>query len=152
MSSLLIAESILPHVNATLNAIALLLLILGYKLIRAGLEYAHQVIMLTCFLVSIAFLCCYLVYHYGSGYGHTEFDRQHYPNAANFYYLLLATHVPMAAIVPVLAMITIYLGLTDQRSRHKRIAKWTFPIWIYVSISGVLVYVMIYWWFPPHAN
>lgn len=144
---LLIADSILPHVNASLNAIAIVLLIVGYSLIRARKETAHKLTMISCFVVSVAFLACYLTYHYG--YGHTNFDRTVYPRAAIFYYILLATHVPLAATIPILAMITIFFGLTDKRGKHRSLAKWTFPIWLYVSITGVLVYFMIYWWFPP---
>jgi uncharacterized membrane protein YozB (DUF420 family) len=144
---LLIADSILPHVNASLNALALVVLIIGYSLIRARKETAHKIAMISCFVISVVFLACYLTYHYG--YGHTIFDRAAYPTAAIIYYALLATHVPLAAVIPILAMITIYLGWTDQRAKHRRLAKWTFPIWLYVSITGVLVYFMIYWWFPP---
>ncbi len=142
-----LADSVLPHVNASLNALAIVLLCLGYYFIRHGRERAHRNAMLSCFATSIVFLACYLTYHYG--YGHTVFDREQYPIAAYVYYVLLATHVPLAALVPILAMITIYLGLTDRRKTHRKLARWTFPIWLYVSITGVLVYFMIYWWFPP---
>lgn len=148
MPEILIAESILPHINASLNGLAFVLLCIGYGLIRAGNEKAHKIAMISAFGVSVIFLGCYLTYHYGS-YGHTRFDRNAYPSAAMFYYILLATHVVLAAIVPFLAVTTIYLGLTDRRKWHRRIAKWTFPIWLYVSVTGVLVYFMIYWWFPP---
>ena len=145
--NLLLADSILPHVNASLNALATVLLIAGLVAIKRRNESLHKFLMLSCFVVSIVFLGCYLTYHYG--YGHTEFDREKYPQAAWAYYILLATHVPLAMLVPVLALITIYRGLRDQREKHRRIAHWTFPIWLYVSVTGVLVYFMIYWWFPP---
>jgi uncharacterized membrane protein YozB (DUF420 family) len=122
------------------------LLIVGLLLIRSGRELAHRRVMLTSFAVSIAFLVCYVTYHYG--YGHTIFNRQQYPRAAIVYYVLLATHVPLAALVPILAMATIFLGLTNRRTWHRKWARWTFPMWVYVSISGILVYLMIYWWFP----
>ncbi len=143
----LVNESVLPHVNASLNALAIVLLCVGYWFIRNGKEFAHKVSMISCFAVSIAFLACYVTYHYS--YGHTVFDRQAWPIAANVYYVLLATHVPLAALVPFLALITIWLGLTNRRATHRRLARWTFPIWLYVSVTGVLVYFMIYWWFPP---
>ena len=146
-SSLFLADSVLPHVNASLNALATLVLIAGYVLIRYRMETAHKVAMLSCFVISIIFLGCYLTYHYG--YGHTTFDRQAYPVAAICYYILLATHIPLAITVPVLAIITIYYGFKDNREKHKKMARWTFPIWLYVSVTGVLVYFMIYWWFPP---
>lgn len=144
---LLLAESVLPHVNASLNALATVLLVAGLVAIKRRHEQLHKYLMLGCFGVSIVFLGCYLTYHYG--YGHTVFDRNSYPWAAWVYYLLLATHIPLAMLVPVLALITIYYGLRDQREKHRRIAKWTFPIWLYVSVTGVLVYFMIYRWFPP---
>lgn len=143
----LLADSILPHVNASLNGLATLLLVVGWLMIRGGRETAHKTCMLSCFIVSIVFLACYLTYHYQVG--HTEFDREAWPNAAIVYYILLATHVPLAMTVPVLAAITIYLGWKDRRQRHRKIARWTFPIWLYVSVTGVLVYLMLYWWYPP---
>lgn len=150
ITGLLIADSVLPHVNASLNALAFVLLCTGYWFIRHGNESAHKAAMISCFAVSIVFLACYLTYHYG--YGHTVFDRGSYPIAAWFYYILLATHIPLAVMVPILAIITIYLGLKDRRQRHRQLARWTLPIWLYVSISGVLVYFMIYWWFPPDGK
>lgn len=150
MNEALIAESVLPHVNASLNALAFVLLCIGYAFIRAGKEKAHKWTMISSFLVSVIFLACYLQYHYG-GYGHTKFDRDSYPSAALFYYVLLASHIILATVVPFLAVTTIYLALTDRRKWHRRIARWTLPIWMYVSVTGVLVYFMIYWWFPPLA-
>ena len=146
-SSLLLADSVLPHINASLNGLATVVLIAGYLFIRSRMETAHKVAMLSCFVISIIFLGCYLTYHYG--YGHTVFDRESYPTAAIFYYVLLGTHIPLAITVPVLAIITIYHGFRDNRVKHKKFAHWTFPIWLYVSVTGVLVYFMIYWWFPP---
>lgn len=151
MNGILIAESILPHVNASLNALAFVLLCIGYGFIRAGNEKAHKWAMLSSFVVSTIFLACYLQYHYG-GYGHTTFDRDSYPSVAIFYYLLLASHIILAALVPFLVLTTIFLALTDRRKWHRRIARWTLPIWMYVSVTGVLVYFMIYWWFPPIAE
>ena len=104
--------------------------------------------MLSSFFVSVVFLACYLTYHYG--FTHTKFDAESYPNVAVFYYVLLISHVVLAVAVPVLAVITIYLGFRNKRTAHKKIARWTFPIWLYVSVTGVLVYFMIYWWFPPN--
>ena len=147
---MLLADSILqilPHVNASLNGLAFILLLLGYTFIRQGKESLHKKTMLSCFAVSVVFNICYLTYHYG--YGHTTFDREAYPTAAIFYYVMLASHIILAVTVPFLAMITIFLGLTNRRQLHKKFARWTFPIWLYVSLTGVLIYFMIYWWFPP---
>jgi uncharacterized membrane protein YozB (DUF420 family) len=140
----------LPTVNATLNGTATLLLIAGYRLIKAKRETAHKRTMLAAFAVSIVFLVCYLTYHaglhYQTGQGHVTF---HGPPAVRTVYLtILVSHVILAAIVPVLAGVTIYLGYRDRRARHRRWAKWTFPIWLYVSITGVVIYLMLYHLYP----
>jgi uncharacterized membrane protein YozB (DUF420 family) len=139
---------LLPHVNATLNALATLLLVLGYVQIKRRQEAAHKWTMFACFGVSVAFLACYLTYHYHAG--SREFPRE-YPLAGvrGIYYTILLTHVVLAATVPFLAVATIYLGLADKRAAHRRLARWTFPIWLYVSITGVIVYAMLYQLYPP---
>ncbi len=130
----------LPTVNALLNATATVLLVAGYLLIKRGKERAHKRAMLSAFVVSILFLACYLIYHYQAL--HVQFTG---PAAVRYvYYAILIPHVLLAAAVPFLAVATIYLGLTDQRARHRRIARWTFPIWLFVSVTGVIVYVMLY--------
>jgi uncharacterized membrane protein YozB (DUF420 family) len=136
--------SYLPTVNATLNATATVLLVWGYWLIKHRREAAHKRVMLSAFAVSIAFLTCYLVYHAFAG--HVQFQGP--PGVRIFYYGILISHVLLAAAVPVLAGITIYLGYRDRRVRHKRWAKWTFPIWLYVSITGVVIYLMLYHLYP----
>ncbi len=135
----------LPAVNATLNAIAAVLLVGGYLLIKSRRERAHKNVMLTAFAVSIAFLVCYLVYHFQVG--SVKFTG---PSGVRAVYLaILASHVVLAATVPVLAVITIYFGLADRRLRHRQLARWTFPIWLYVSVTGVVIYVMLYHLYPP---
>lgn len=136
-------KHILPHVNASLNFLATLLLIAGYLLIRNRRETAHKWTMLASFGVSTLFLICYLVYHAIAG------SRPFPAEAAGIaismgYYAMLLTHVVLAAAVPFLAVATIYFGLRDDRRRHRFFARFTFPIWLYVSITGVLVYVMLY--------
>lgn len=138
---------VLPHVNASLNGLAAVLLVVGWVLIKQRREVAHKWTMLSCFGVSVVFLGCYLTYHAALG-GSREFPRTQYPTAAWIYYPILLTHVVLAAAVPFLAVTTIYFGLTDQRPRHLWLARWTFPIWLYVSITGVIVYVMLYQLFP----
>lgn len=134
----------LPTVNATLNALATVLLVLGYRLIRARREAAHKRTMLTAFGVSVAFLVCYLVYHFEVG--SVRFSG---PQPVRAIYLaILLTHVVLAATVPFLAVTTIYLGLKDRRAAHRRVARWTFPIWLYVSITGVVIYLMLYHIYP----
>lgn len=144
---------VLPHVNASLNLLATLLLVAGYVLIKQRKETAHKWTMLGCFAVSVIFLGSYLTYHYqlqavlGShGRGFPDYP----PQAIRiFYFGMLITHVVLAALVPFLAVATIYFGLRDNRPWHIALAKWTFPIWLYVSITGVLVYLMLYQIYPP---
>jgi uncharacterized membrane protein YozB (DUF420 family) len=137
----------LPHLNASLNALATALLVWGYVLIRRRREDAHRRVMLCCFAVSVLFLTSYLVYH--SQAGSVRFPD--YPPALlrTFYRAILVSHILLAAVVPVLAMVTIYLGLSGRRHAHRRLARWTFPIWLYVSVTGVLVYLLLYQIFPP---
>ncbi len=117
-------------------------------LIKQGREAAHKRTMLTCFGVSVVFLACYVTYHVNIG--SKKFPKADYAAWIHYCYLaILVTHVVLAAIVPWMALATIYLGLRDRRAAHKRLARWTFPIWLYVSITGVVVYLMLYWFFPP---
>jgi uncharacterized membrane protein YozB (DUF420 family) len=142
----LIAADIHPlaTVNAVLNATATVLLVIGYRLIKRRREVAHKWVMLTAFGVSIAFLACYLAYHVQVGsvpFQGTGWIRP-------IYYGILLTHVLLATTVPVLASITIYFGLRDRRLRHRRIARVTYPIWLYVSITGVVIYALLYHLYP----
>ena len=130
----------LPAVNATLNATAAVLLVWGYLLIRRRSVAAHRKVMLTAFGVSTAFLCCYLVYHYNVG-------SVPYPGTGamrTVYLSILATHTALAAAVPPLAIITLSRALRSRFDRHKKIARWALPIWLYVSVTGVVVYWMLY--------
>ena len=134
--------SSLPAVNATLNGLSTLLLVTGLTLIRRGKREAHKRVMLFAFGVSIAFLCCYLISH---GYaGSKPFEGKGLIRA--IYFAILISHVILAATVPFLASITIYLGLKQRWEKHRRIAKVTFPIWLYVSVTGVIIYLMLYQW------
>lgn len=137
--------SSLPAINATLNATATVLLLVGYMLIKQRHEQAHKRVMLAAFGVSTLFLVCYLVYHYKVR--HVPFTG---PEPVRSIYLtILATHVVLAVTVPVLAIATIYYGYRDRRTAHRRWAKICFPIWLYVSITGVVIYVMLYQLYPP---
>lgn len=139
-SLLALAVHDLPAVNASLNALATLLLIVGYVLIKRRRELAHKATMLAAFCVSCLFLACYLVYHYHAG-------SKPFPGEGvvrTGYLVMLASHIILAAAVPFLAVTTIWLGYADRRAAHRRLARWTFPIWLYVSITGVLIYVMLY--------
>ena len=130
----------LPAVNATLNATAAVLLVTAFLLIRKGRVRAHKRVMLTAFGVSAAFLVCYLVYH-------AQVGSVHYPKTGAIrllYFSILTTHTILAAAVPVLAIITLRRGLRGDFQRHRKIARWTLPIWLYVSVTGVVVYLMLY--------
>ncbi|MDG2382899.1 MAG: DUF420 domain-containing protein [Pirellulaceae bacterium] len=141
---------LLPHVNASLNGIATVLLVVGYVLIRQRREMAHRRAMLSCFGVSVLFLICYLLYH---AYAGSKRFPDYPPQAIRFTYLtILASHIILAALVPFLALATIVLGLRDRRRAHRKLARWTFPIWLYVSITGVVVYLMLYQIYPPRAE
>jgi uncharacterized membrane protein YozB (DUF420 family) len=130
----------LPAVNATLNAISGILLVIGYLLIRARRIEQHRRVMLTAFATSSLFLTCYLVYH--AQVGSVRFTRQGFVRP--LYFTILVTHVTLAAATLPLAIITLSRGLKARYARHRAIARWTFPIWLYVSVTGVLVYVLLY--------
>jgi len=131
---------LLPSINALLNATAAILLIWGYTLIRRKRIETHRRVMLTAFAVSCLFLICYLVYHYQAG--HVVYQKTGIIRSV--YLTLLASHTVLAAAVPFLAVITLRRGLAARFDRHRRIARWTLPIWLYVSVTGVVVYLMLY--------
>lgn len=134
----------LPTLNAALNALATVLLVVGYLLIKGRRETAHKRVMLSAFGVSIVFLISYLTYHYAAG--HVSFTG---PEPIRTLYLgMLISHVLLAISVPVLAIGTIYHGYRDNRPKHRAWARWTFPIWLYVSVTGVVIYVMLYHVYP----
>ena len=130
----------LPTVNAFLNGAAAVLLIVGFVLIRRRKIDLHRKVMLTAFSVSVAFLISYLLYH-----AHARIVYFRHPGTIRTVYLwILWTHTPLAAAVPVLAVITLNRGLRGRFDRHRKIARWTLPIWLYVSVTGVIVYFMLY--------
>jgi protein SCO1/2/putative membrane protein len=132
--------AVLPSVNAVLNATAAVLLVWGYTLIRRRRIAQHRKVMQTAFVVSCLFLVCYLVYHYQVGT--VRFQRA--GAIRTLYLTILGTHTLLAAAVPVLAIITLRRGLSARYDKHRRIARWTLPIWLYVSVTGVVVYLMLY--------
>ena len=130
----------LPTLNAILNSTSAILLIIGYRQIRQRRTDAHRRTMIAAFAVSVMFLVSYLVYH--AQVGSVRFQRT---GAIRTVYLsILLTHTVLAAIVPVLAIVTLHRGWTAKYDRHRRIARWTLPIWLYVSVTGVIVYWMLY--------
>jgi uncharacterized membrane protein YozB (DUF420 family) len=130
----------LPTLNAFLNGTAAILLFLGYLLIRNGRRQAHKRVMISAFAVSTVFLASYLLHHYHAGL--VYFKGTGAIKAA--YLLILTTHTILAVTVPVLAIITLNRGLAGKYDKHRTIAKWTFPVWMYVSVTGVVVYLMLY--------
>lgn len=130
----------LPALNASLNALATAFLIAGYVFIKRGRQEAHKRCMLGALGVSTLFLISYVIYHLNAG--SVPFTGQ--GPIRYVYFTILISHVILAALVPVLALMTTFRGLRGDFGRHVRIARWTFPIWLYVSITGVIVYVMLY--------
>jgi uncharacterized membrane protein YozB (DUF420 family) len=130
----------LPAVNASLNALSTVFLATGYVLIRARRIAQHRAMMLAALGTSALFLVCYLVYH--AQVGSVRFTRPGFVRPV--YFTILITHVSLAVTVLPLAIVTAARGLRGDYGRHRRIARWTFPIWLYVSVTGVLVYVLLY--------
>ena len=131
---------ILPTVNATLNATAAVLLVWGFVLIRRKRIDQHRRVMKTAFATSCLFLVCYVIYHLQVG----SVKFQHTGAIRVVYFSILITHTALAATVPVLATITLRRGLAARYDKHRKIARWTLPIWLYVSVTGVVVYAMLY--------
>ena len=130
----------LPAVNASLNATCAVLLVIGYVLIRRGRWRQHRGVMIAAFCTSVLFLVSYLTYHAHAG-------SKHFPGGGTarvVYFTILLTHTVLAAAIVPLALITLSRGLSARYDRHRVIARWTLPIWLYVSVSGVVVYWMLY--------
>lgn len=137
---------VLPTLNAALNATAACLLVLGYRAIRRGDVKQHRRLMLSAFGVSAAFLTTYVLYHVtrqmAEGVGHTRFAG---PDIIRpFYFALLISHLVLAMVNLPMIIVTLVSGLRGRYTRHRRIARWTWPIWLYVSVTGVMVYILLY--------
>jgi uncharacterized membrane protein YozB (DUF420 family) len=130
----------LPAVNATLNALSALLLLAGLGCIKRRRATAHKACMIAAFVVSMVFLVSYLVYHVQVG----SVGFRGVGAVRTGYLTILVTHTVLAALVPPLAIVTLVLGLRERFARHARLARWALPIWLYVSVTGVIVYVMLY--------
>ena len=132
--------SALPHLNALLNGTSAVFLITGYALIRNGHEVAHKRSMIAALICSAAFLTSYVIYHLHTG-------SRPFPGTGairGIYFAILITHVVLAAVILPLVIMTAMRGLRSQFDRHVRIARWTLPLWLYVSVTGVIVYLMLY--------
>jgi uncharacterized membrane protein YozB (DUF420 family) len=130
----------LPALNATLNAIAATLLVIGYILIRRGRIEQHRKVMLSAFATSALFLTSYIIYH--ANVGSRPFTGQ--GPIRTVYLTILFTHIVLAAAILPMALITLNHALRKRFERHVPIARWTLPIWLYVSVTGVVVYLMLY--------
>ncbi len=138
-------DSVLPHLNAALNATSFLLLVAAFIQIRRGNVGAHRKLMLSALAVSGLFLVSYVIYH--ANYGSVRFQGQGTVRAV--YFVILVTHVILAAAIVPLVFITVRRALRGDFARHRRIARWTYPLWLYVSVTGVVVYLMLYQLYPP---
>jgi len=140
----------MPALNAVLNGLATIFLVLGYVYIRKENKGAHKKCMIAAFATSAIFLACYLWYHYNSAL-HTVL-RHPVPAVNYLYYFILITHIILAiAIVPMIFM-TLNHAFRERFDKHQRIAKWTWPSWMYVSVTGVVVYLFLYVIFPDHTE
>jgi len=140
----MIAVSDLPAVNASLNATSAALLTLGFYFIRRKRVTAHKTCMVSAFCVSTVFLVCYIIYHIY--HGATKFAGEGFVRPV--YFFILITHTILATAVVPLVLVTLYRALRGQFEKHKRVARWTWPIWLYVSVTGVVVYWMLYHLYP----
>lgn len=137
-----------PAINASLNGCCAVLLVLGYITIRARRIVTHKVLMLCALAVSGAFLTCYLYYHLVVQHGQpTRFTGEGL--ARPVYFGILLSHTGLAVVVAPLALVTTYLGLSNRLGRHMTLARWTLPLWLYVSVTGVVVYWMLYHLYSP---
>ena len=130
----------LPAVNAALNAISAFLLVIGYVLIRRGQAQQHRLCMLAAFVTSALFLASYVIYHLNVG--SVAFTGQ--GTTRIVYFTILISHIILAIIILPMAIVTLLRALRGQLESHRRIAKWTLPLWLYVSVTGVVVYWMLY--------
>ena len=131
--------------NATLNGSSAILLASGYAAIRSGKRDLHKKLMLSAFTISTAFLISYLIYHYHAG--HVPFQGQGWIRPV--YFALLASHTILAIVIVPLILITIRRAWLERFDKHRLIARWTLPLWFYVSVTGVIVYLMLYQIYAP---
>ncbi len=134
----------LTHVNAALNAVTVAFLLAALRYIRAGDRVRHKQAMIGALAVSALFLISYLIYHFNAGLAKFGGEGVIRP----IYFTILIAHVVIAMVITVMVPITVYRAFTDQFDRHRRIARWTWPLWMYVAVSGVVVYVMAVHLYP----
>ncbi len=137
----------LPLVNASLNGLSTLFIVLGLCFIKSERKLAHTVCMVTALITSAAFLACYLTYHFLKEGHVTRFTHPGWPKT--LYFFILGTHTPLAVVVLPFIILAVIRALQARYEAHRKWAKIAAPIWLYVSVTGVLVYLMLYVWFPP---
>jgi len=142
------AVEFFPPLNASLNALSGVFLLIGYSLIRQKKIQAHKRFMLAACTSSVLFLICYVTYHTIRGGVVTKFAGTGLWRT--LYLSILTSHTILAVIILPLAILSVYNGLKMRVPQHRRVARWTFPLWMYVSVTGVLVYFFLYHWFPSH--
>lgn len=138
-------DSVLPHVNAALNSVSFLLLLAAFYKIRRGDVGAHRRLMLSALGVSCLFLVSYVTYH-------AQYDSvgsEGMGAVRPVYLFILITHIILAAAIVPLVLVTVVRALRGDFARHRRVARWTYPLWLYVSVTGVVVYVMLYHLYRP---
>lgn len=143
------AVEIFPPLNASLNALSGIFLLIGYRLIQQRRIDAHKRFMLAACTSSVLFLICYVTYHSLRGGVVTKFAGT--GTWRTIYLSILTSHTILAVVILPLAIVTVINGLRMRVPQHRRVARWTFPLWMYVSVTGVLVYFFLYHWFPSHA-
>jgi putative membrane protein len=143
------AVQFFPPLNASLNALSGILLLIAYVLIRKKNVRLHKRFMLAACTSSILFLVCYVTYHTLRGGVVTRFAGDGAWKAV--YLTILGTHTILAVVILPMAILSVWNGLKMRVPQHRRIARWTFPLWMYVSVTGVLVYFFLYHWFPSHV-
>jgi uncharacterized membrane protein YozB (DUF420 family) len=135
----------LPAVNASLNALSTVFLTFGYIFIKQRKQNAHRNCMIAAFITSTIFLACYLTYHF-TVKAVTKFQGQGIVRP--IYFIILITHIILAVVIVPMILMTLSRALKQRFDLHKKIARWTWPLWMYVSVTGVIVYLMLYQWFP----
>lgn len=138
----------LPLINACLNMLSSVFLILGWITVKKNKVEAHKKLMITAFATSALFLACYLYYHFTAG--HFKFTGE--GTIRTVYFIILVPHILLAMVMVPMILRTFYLAFKDEREKHRKIAKVTLPIWLYVSLTGVILYLYIYVWFPGNLS
>jgi putative membrane protein len=141
--------SFFPPLNASLNALSGIFLLIAYVQIKKKKVASHRRFMLAACFSSLAFLVCYVTYHSLRGGVVTRFAGT--GGWRTVYLTILTTHTILAVVILPMVLVTLFNGLKMRVPQHRRIARWTFPLWMYVSVTGVLVYFFLYHWFPGHA-